>query len=188
MEEQEKTRTRLIDSAIKLFRRQGYDGTGLTQILNDSGAPKGSFYYHFPEGKEQLADETIRRAGANVATLVDNCFNECDSFEKGVLTASSTIAAWFKKSGYAEGCPVSSILLGTMSSSDTLRKSSELVLKSWCDVIAKHARRHGFDSQSAELGEAMILGLEGAWVLSRATQSIKPFEVAAAMVLAMIRK
>ncbi|WP_189558100.1 helix-turn-helix domain-containing protein, partial [Mesorhizobium sp. M2D.F.Ca.ET.153.01.1.1] len=44
---------RAIATAERLFRIQGYTATGLTQILEESGAPKGSFYFHFPRGKAQ---------------------------------------------------------------------------------------------------------------------------------------
>ncbi len=50
---------RAITAAVKLFRMQGYTATGLSQILEESGAPKGSFYFHFPRGKTQLAEEAI---------------------------------------------------------------------------------------------------------------------------------
>jgi AcrR family transcriptional regulator len=52
-------RPRAIATAARLFRIQGYTATGLTQILKESGAPKGSFYFHFPRGKAQLAEEAI---------------------------------------------------------------------------------------------------------------------------------
>ena len=52
-------RAHAIAAAERLFRIQGYTATGLTQILETSGAPKGSFYFHFPRGKAQLAEETI---------------------------------------------------------------------------------------------------------------------------------
>src|SRR5579859_7098029 len=52
-------RARAIATAERLFRIQGYTATGLTQIIEESGSPKGSFYFHFPRGKTQLAEETI---------------------------------------------------------------------------------------------------------------------------------
>src|ERR1700730_7113427 len=52
-------RARAIATAERLFRIQGYTATGSIQILGESGAPKGSFYFHFPRGKTQLAEEAI---------------------------------------------------------------------------------------------------------------------------------
>src|SRR3982750_2415908 len=52
-------RDRAISTAERLFRIQGYTATGLSQIIEESGSPKGSFYFHFPRGKAQLAEEAI---------------------------------------------------------------------------------------------------------------------------------
>src|SRR3954462_13009849 len=52
-------RDRAIATAERLFRIQGDTATGLSQIIEESGSPKGSFYFHFPRGKAQLAEEAI---------------------------------------------------------------------------------------------------------------------------------
>ena len=44
-------RTRIVEAAARLFQSQGYAGTGLTEILRASKAPKGSLYHYFPNGK-----------------------------------------------------------------------------------------------------------------------------------------
>jgi TetR/AcrR family transcriptional regulator, lmrAB and yxaGH operons repressor len=49
----------MIRAAVKLFRRHGYDGVGLTEILTEAKAPKGSFYHHFPKGKEELGAAAV---------------------------------------------------------------------------------------------------------------------------------
>lgn len=65
-------RDRAIAAAQKLFRIQGYTATGLTQILEESGAPKGSFYFHFPRGKAELAEEAIDHyVAARIAVLTE---------------------------------------------------------------------------------------------------------------------
>ncbi|MGW2312246.1 TetR family transcriptional regulator, partial [Actinomadura luteofluorescens] len=60
------TRERVLRTAAELFQRQGYHGTGLNQVLAESGAPKGSLYFHFPDGKEQLASESVALSGRAV--------------------------------------------------------------------------------------------------------------------------
>ena len=61
-----------IEAAVRLFRTQGYSATGLTQLLEESGAPKGSFYFHFPGGKQQLAIEAAKllQRGGELAPAV----------------------------------------------------------------------------------------------------------------------
>ena len=49
------TRDRIVDASAELFRRQGYNATGVKQIVTEAQAPFGSLYHFFPGGKEQLA-------------------------------------------------------------------------------------------------------------------------------------
>ena len=64
------TKERFLDATAELFRRYGYTGTGLKQIVASANAPFGSLYHHFPKGKEQLAEEVIRRSGQMYFELV----------------------------------------------------------------------------------------------------------------------
>lgn len=54
----EQSRQRLIDCAAELFWKNGYAATGISEILNASGLPKGSFYFYF-KSKEELAAAVI---------------------------------------------------------------------------------------------------------------------------------
>ena len=56
------TRVRLIETTARLLQHRGYHGTSLSDILEASGAPRGSLYFHFPGGKDQLAIEATRAA------------------------------------------------------------------------------------------------------------------------------
>ena len=50
------TKERIVNASAELFRRQGYTGTGLKQVVAEADAPFGSLYHFFHGGKEQLAD------------------------------------------------------------------------------------------------------------------------------------
>src|SRR6201995_645706 len=65
-------RERAVAAAERLFRIQGYTATGLSEILKESGAPKGSFYFHFPRGKAQLAEEAIDHYVASRIAVLRN--------------------------------------------------------------------------------------------------------------------
>ena len=57
------SRERMLGSAVQLLREQGYTGTGFRDLIDHSGAPRGSIYHHFQGGKTQLAEEATRWAG-----------------------------------------------------------------------------------------------------------------------------
>src|SRR5947208_12851542 len=83
------TKMRILDATAELFRRYGYTGTGLKQVVADANAPFGSLYHHFPGGKQELGVEVIHRSGAmyfeivaavidaapDLVTAMHDCFN-----------------------------------------------------------------------------------------------------------------
>src|ERR1700704_5061656 len=58
-------RAKMVASAVTLLARRGLQATSFSEVLDHSGAPRGSVYHHFPEGKEQLVGEAIDLAGGN---------------------------------------------------------------------------------------------------------------------------
>ncbi|MEV4899042.1 TetR/AcrR family transcriptional regulator, partial [Nonomuraea sp. NPDC055795] len=66
------TRERLLDATQDLVEAAGYSGAGLNQVIALSGAPRGSLYFHFPGGKDQLVAESVRRAGRHIGEAMDH--------------------------------------------------------------------------------------------------------------------
>ncbi len=54
------TRDHLLDVGVELMHRNGYKATGLTEILQAAGVPKGSFYHHFGS-KEDFAAAALEK-------------------------------------------------------------------------------------------------------------------------------
>src|SRR5687768_17037204 len=59
----ERTKRKLVEATASLLRRQGYHATGLSAIVDESGAPRGSLYFYFPNGKDELAVAAIDASG-----------------------------------------------------------------------------------------------------------------------------
>ncbi|MDP3749611.1 MAG: TetR/AcrR family transcriptional regulator [Phenylobacterium sp.] len=65
------TRERILRAGLRLFQAQGYHGTGVAEILALARAPKGSFYHHFPGGKDELAINALRWLQDEVSSFLD---------------------------------------------------------------------------------------------------------------------
>ena len=59
-----------LAAAARLFRQQGYHGTALHDILAASGSPRGSLYFHFPKGKEEIGEAALTLAGEAVRQAI----------------------------------------------------------------------------------------------------------------------
>lgn len=185
MPRQSNARERMVTAAAVLFQKQGYNGTGLTQILEVGAAPKGSFYHHFPDGKEGLAEAAVRLSGPGVTLWVEAAFAKAPTFADGVDRLAHGVGDWFRGSGWAAGCPVTSVLMDTAPGSERLRLACREAMDDWAGAVARHAARLGVAGDPQALGLATVVALEGAWVTARARQDTAPFAVAAAMIRAL---
>lgn len=169
-------RERTIVTTAKLMQRQGYAATGLTQILQVSGAPKGSFYFHFPHGKEQLAAEAIRLAAGQISALIGDILDQHPSPQAAVAALADTFAARLIESDYTEGCPITTVALEQSATSAALQQACSGAFSSWQQRLAQHFCRAGHQQPVADqLATLVICALEGAFVIARTTRSSRPF-------------
>jgi len=182
------TRDRILDSTAELLRRYGYTGTGLKQIVAEANAPFGSIYHFFPGGKEQLGVETIHRSGRMYQELVEEVFDAAPDVVTGVSDCFAGAAATLEVTDYADACPIATVALEVASVSEPLRQATAEVFESWIQSSASRFGRAGIaPAQARELAIAMLNGLEGAFVFSRALRSTEPLHVAGAQAAAAVR-
>jgi AcrR family transcriptional regulator len=181
------TRERILDSSGELFRRQGFMGTGVKQIVEQAGAPFGSLYHFFPGGKDQLGAETIRRSGALYALLLGEFIGPDVELVEGVRAFFAGAAETLRETDYADACPIATVALEVSSTNEELRSACADVFESWIAGGVDRFAAEGIErGRARELVIAMLAALEGAFVLSRALRSTEPVEVAGAAVAAMV--
>lgn len=183
------TRMRILEASTELFRRQGMSGTGLKQIADVAKAPFGSIYHFFPGGKDDLAGETIRRAGGEYRDLVLAFFTGPDDLVTNVETAFTAAAAVLVETDYADACPIATVALEVASTNETLRQATAEVFTDWIEVGGRHLEQRGVPPEAARgLIIGFITSLEGAFVLARSLRSTEPLEVAGRTVQAAVRE
>jgi AcrR family transcriptional regulator len=182
------TRERILTAGAELFRRQGYDGTGVKQIVATAGAPFGSLYHFFPGGKGQLGEEVIRWSGGAYRDLVTGVFDAAEDPVAGVAAVFAGAADTLRETGYADACPIATVALEVASTNEPLRIATADVFRDWIAAAGARFEAAGVSEQRARaLAISMICGLEGAFVLSRALRSTEPLEVAGAAAVATTR-
>ena len=166
------TRERILEASSDLFRRQGMTGTGIKQILDEAGAPFGSLYHHFPGGKEQLAAETIRRAGAHYGELVAGKLLAEPDLVTGLRAAFRDAGATLEATDYADACPIETVALEVASTNPTLRGATAEVFDSWLDALAARLVQEGLAEEAARaLALTIVSALEGAFILARTART-----------------
>lgn len=168
-------RQALIWAAAKLFRRKGYSGTGLRDILAASGAARGSLYHYFPGGKEQIGAEAVTAAGGLVTETFTELAEQADSPADFLRRYTDLLAQWLAASKFRDGCPITTTLLETTPGSAAISAAGRAVFADWRGVMIGLLRRHGWpEDRLAGTATAVIAGLEGALLLARVESSAQP--------------
>jgi len=173
------TKERILDTTAELFRRYGYTGTGLKQIVADANAPFGSLYHHFPGGKQQLGTEVIRRSGGMYFELVAGVFDAAPDIVAGVHDCFAGAAEVLRATDYADACPIATVALEVASTNEPLREATAEVFESWIRGAAARFGAAGVDDRTARaLAISVITMLEGAFVLCRASRTTEALDIA----------
>ena len=100
----------MLQAATRLLQTRGYYGTGLNDVLAESGAPRGSLYFHFPDGKGQLALEATRAAVDEVTLATAKTLAEAENPGAALRSISERIAELMRTTNYKRSCPISPLV------------------------------------------------------------------------------
>jgi TetR/AcrR family transcriptional regulator, lmrAB and yxaGH operons repressor len=172
---QRSSRDAFVETTGRLLRRQGYAATGLNEIVARSGAPRGSLYFHFPGGKEQLALAAMERAGEQLRDAITAILGSSDDLGEALARLLDALAAGLERSGYRDGCPIATVALEAASDSEPLRTTASAAFNSWLLALEQRLCSDGFAPAAARQRALLVLSaIEGALILARATRDLAP--------------
>jgi TetR/AcrR family transcriptional regulator, lmrAB and yxaGH operons repressor len=174
------SRSRMVESAAVLLAMRGLQGTAFSDVLDRSGAPRGSIYHHFPHGKDELVAAAIDLTGTRAIEAM-----EAVKGRPPVEITQAFIALWrdvLVRSGLRAGCAVLAVSVAA-ESTDLLDQAGR-IFRTWRGHIAELYVAGGLAPARAEqLAVTVVAATEGAVVVSRAERSLEPFELVAAQLL-----
>ncbi|MFI5719124.1 TetR/AcrR family transcriptional regulator [Nocardia sp. NPDC051750] len=157
-------RAAMIRSAISLIRRRGVAAVSFADVLNASGAPRGSVYHHFPGGRAQLVTEATRVAGDRVTGQLTEALGIPDT-AAALRALADTLARGLDRGDYAVGCPIAAAALGNEPDAVT---AAGAAFDTWRDLIVGKLVRDGAAPERARSVAVLVVSaLEGALVLAR---------------------
>lgn len=129
------TKKNLISAGMSMLHRMGYSATGIKDIVEEAGVPKGSFYNHF-ESKESFAEE-----------IVNNYFEQAlpqlkQQLEDPNLSPLDRLKVYFNKrkesfleSGFSQGCLLGNFSLEVADHSERIRLRIAFHLSTWTQLL-----------------------------------------------------
>ena len=175
-----KHRQPITDAAVRLFRRKGYAATGLNEIIEVSGAPKGSLYHYFPEGKASIAVAAVDEAGRRVGKTIEKLAHECGSTADLLRAHARQLAGWMRKSGFRDGCPITTALLELAPANRSVAEAGRNAYAIRVGLLRDKLLADGFSQARAQrLATLCTSALQGALIQARVERSGAPIEIAA---------
>jgi AcrR family transcriptional regulator len=181
-------RERMVVSAALLIRERGAHPTAIADVLEHSGAPRGSAYHYFPGGRTQLLCEAIDFAGEYVAAKIAKAQSGVDALD--VLFAD--YRKQLMRSDFRAGCPIVAVSVeaGDPDKPDAAAPvidRAAAAFARWTDLIATQLISEGFSKERAEeLAMLIIASFEGAIVVARASRNVKALDLVHGQLRALV--
>ncbi|HKJ64889.1 MAG TPA: TetR/AcrR family transcriptional regulator [Desulfopila sp.] len=172
------TRKRLMQTMSRLLRSQGFHATGIQQILQESGIPKGSLYYHFPQGKVELAAGSVE----NSAEILFQILSEIILAESDPVEALRIFCDFYieelERENFTLGCPIATITLEAAAVNDQIhqacRRGFAKMSAGFIDLLVGQGIPA---TRASELATFALASIEGALILCKAQRSTQPLVI-----------
>ncbi|MBZ9883001.1 TetR/AcrR family transcriptional regulator [Mesorhizobium sp. CA10] len=183
------TRTRMIEATALLIRKRGYHGTSLNDILSASAAPRGSLYFHFPGGKDQLVVEVTRASVADVTERLGAALLEESDPAVAVHHIYQSVARMLEENEFSLGCPVAPVVLDAPNDVPDLVEICRSAFEQWIGLLRQAFVRAGVPERRAQALALLVeSSLEGLMVIARATRDRTPVQAVADEVAALVEQ
>src|ERR1700684_1325118 len=168
----------MIERTAVLLAKKGLQGASFSEILEASGAPRGSLYHHFPGGKDELVLAALEHAANQALSVLDRLAGKpAREVAEGFLSLA--------RSDFSAGCAIVAVTVAA--ESEDLRARAAEILRSWREKLATLFVAGGLPKKKARaVAASLVAACEGAVILARAEHSFEPFDLVAAEQLAMI--
>ncbi|MGC4941418.1 TetR/AcrR family transcriptional regulator [Kribbella sp. DT2] len=178
-------RRKMIEAARGLIRERGLNATAISDVLERSGAPKGSVYFHFPGGKSQLAVEAAASHAHLQVAMIDELAAESSSAGELIGRYVDAGRDGMLSSDFSRGCGIAPLVVEGPHDVAELAETSRSGFAEMVDRVGFHFVAFGIDRVAARsLADAVVAGMEGAMVTSRAFRSAAPWDAVKASLLA----
>ncbi|PKA07042.1 TetR/AcrR family transcriptional regulator [Leptospira harrisiae] len=174
------TRQKMIEVMSGLLEENGYESTGLTELGKETDTPKGSLYFHFPGGKDELTSLALLHSGNQLNLFFQSILSETDSPTHAIKQVFHLLEERIVSSDYKKGCPIATTAMETSGSVPSISNVCAEIYSMWLKTFETYLMEKGYTSRIAKNLSLSLLSLwEGALLLSKLQKSPEPLRVAA---------
>lgn len=171
-------RERIIETASRLFYFNGYNQTGINQIIKEAEVAKASMYQHF-RSKEDIAVEYLVRRHTMWMGKLNTCVLECKTPEDKIVGAFDYLIEWLTEVDF-RGCGWQNIIVDLPENHNKIKDQAvyhKNELRVWIHDTLKLSDRFSI-KLAEEIGDEVLILIEGAIILSQIQKDEWPIQSA----------
>ena len=183
------TKLHIINIATSLFQQKGYKGVGLTEILNACDISKGSFYHHFPNGKEELLIACLQSIKEVITADIENTFKRFPTTQEATQAMIDKLVVDFEREGTIAGSTFTSIVSEMGSLSEPVRDSCSDLYSKMQEIYSIKLVADGFSKETAHSIALMITAsIEGGIMLCLTQKESSPLKIISHVLPNLLKK
>jgi TetR/AcrR family transcriptional repressor of nem operon len=175
-------RRRLLAAGLELVHARGFSASGVKDITDAAGVPKGSFYAYFPS-KEAFAAAILHHYWSDIEERLLPILDADGVAPERIARFFHALADEHESGDFLLGCLVGNLSLELGGSSEPVRAELGRILDRW-DAALTECVRSGqggsgdirADLDAGELASLLIEAWEGAALRGKVTRTRAPYE------------
>ncbi|MEH7095212.1 TetR/AcrR family transcriptional regulator [Neobacillus vireti] len=183
------TKSLIMNISTALFQQKGYIGVGLSEILKACELSKGSFYHHFPNGKEELLITCLHSLSEAITEDIEKIFELYPTAQEATNAMIEQLIVNFDTKGTITEFTFSSIVSEIGSLSEPVRTACSNLYVRMQDIYRKKLAVDGFSKENAEsIALMMTASIEGGILLCLTQKTSRPLNVILEVLLKLLKE
>jgi TetR/AcrR family transcriptional repressor of nem operon len=170
-EQAEQNRRLIVETASRMFRLQGLENVAVVDVMKESGFTHGGFYNHF-KSKDELATEAVASAFDHAAKKLSEETASGNDPQKALNAILADYLSPAHRDTRTGGCPASAFPVDVARSGKDVQAAFAEGIESYLEIFA--ARMDGNKREARQRAVALLSGIVGALLLSRAVKKGQP--------------
>jgi TetR/AcrR family transcriptional regulator, transcriptional repressor for nem operon len=175
-------RGRLLQAGLDVVHARGFAASGVKDITDAAGVPKGSFYAYFPS-KEAFGAALLDHYWSDIRTRLLPLLDADGSAEQRITRFFHALADEHEAGDFLLGCLIGNMSLELGGSSEPVRSELVRILDGWNEALTACVRSGQGDAgdirndlDAAELASLLVEGWEGAALRGKVARSRAPYD------------
>ena len=182
----ENKKEQIVLAALDLLQSKGYTATGINEIIEKSGCPRGSLYHYFKKGKDEIIREALLLYGTRLNGFLETAAGETKNLSGYLRLLYGYFMENLVSADFGKTCPIASTALETINN-EAITETVHQVYSLWKKTVSRNLSANKI-SQPDKTADVLFSMLEGALLSARIQKNTEPLENAMRFSLLLLKQ